>query len=477
MSGFDVRTADATRSRALTILGTATLGLVVVGGAMVTRTTGQTEARAEAPTPYEIEAARQDRVLADADAPLGFERLVEAQQSVFTACADCPAIGAVEVSVRPGQTFASVLSAAGISGQDAHRAVQSMEDVFPARRLRAGQVINVFFETPLLRNASTGGENRRLTGLSFRPDSERTVTVARSGETDFRTVEALAAFETEHVRVSGEISSSLYAAALNAGATDRIVTSMANILGYNIDFRTIQRGDMFDVVYERRVNDRGEVSRTGDIAYVAFETGGKMVEYFRHDTEDGPGYYTEEGESAQRLLMKTPIDGARISSNFGRRFHPIHQTSRAHNGTDFAAPTGTPIYASGNGVVERADWFSSFGNYVRIRHANGYKTAYAHLNGFASGLGAGDRVSQGEVIGYVGTTGASTGPHLHYEVHLNGNPTDPMGLDLPTGTKLDGSQLEAFEAQRDRILALRDAAPAPDGGRPSGLRVAANTAR
>jgi Membrane proteins related to metalloendopeptidases len=156
--------------------------------------------------------------------------------------------------------------------------------------------------------------------------------------------------------------------------------------------------------------------------------------------------------------MLMPINGARISSSFGMRFHPILNTNRPHNGTDFAAPRGTPIMAAGAGIVERANRFGSFGNYIRIRHANGYETAYAHLQGFARGIRAGARVQQGQTIGYVGTTGRSTGPHLHYEVHLNGRPTNPMALDLPTGRTLSEDELALFEAERERILQIRDQA-------------------
>ena len=156
--------------------------------------------------------------------------------------------------------------------------------------------------------------------------------------------------------------------------------------------------------------------------------------------------------------MLTPINGARLSSHFGRRRHPILGYTRNHNGTDFAAPTGTPILAAGNGVVLRANRFGSFGNYIRVRHANGFETAYAHLNGFARGIRSGSRVTQGQVIGYVGTTGRSTGPHLHYEVHQNGRPVNPMTLDLPTGRQLNADEIPLFEAERDRILAIRDGA-------------------
>ena len=252
--------------------------------------------------------------------------------------------------------------------------------------------------------------------------------------------------------------------AIEAGATDRIVVQLANILGYAVDFRTIQPGDGFDVVFERFVNRRGETVRTGEILYLVFDGRGEPLEYFRFEAPDGEiGYYTAEGESAQRLLMKMPINGARISSSFGMRFHPVLNRNRPHNGTDFAAPRGTPIMAAGAGVVERANRFGSFGNYIRIQHANGYETAYAHLNGFARGIRAGSRVQQGQIIGYVGTTGRSTGPHLHYEVHLNGRPTNPMTLELPGGRTLTDGELELFSAERERIIAIRDGAAPADG--------------
>ncbi|TRO92957.1 peptidoglycan DD-metalloendopeptidase family protein [Glycocaulis profundi] len=466
MSGFDVRTADAHRSRALTFFGSLTLGIVIVGGVLISRATGETEAMADAPAPYQFESPRglhADKILADAATELDFDALIQAEHAAFTACGDCPSVSAAEVTVRSGQTFASVLSAAGVDSGDAHRAIAAMDEIFPARRLRAGQVLNLYFETPMFQRASAGDRQQRLTGISFRPDTERTITVARSGDSGFRAVEAMSNFETRHVRASGEIESNLYSAAVNAGATDRVVTAMAGVLGHAIDFRAIRYGDRFDVLFERFENDRGEVSRTGDILYVAFEGRGDPLEFFRFESADGAGYYNFDGESAARLLMKMPINGARISSQFGMRFHPIRQSNRQHNGTDFAAPTGTPIYAAGNGVVERADWFGGFGNYVRIRHANGYQTAYAHMNGFARGIRAGTRVSQGDTIGYVGTTGASTGPHLHYEVHKDGRPMNPMSLDLPTGITLEGSDLRDFFAERDRIIAMRDGAAPADG--------------
>ncbi|MGY6532191.1 peptidoglycan DD-metalloendopeptidase family protein [Glycocaulis sp.] len=463
MSGFDVRLADARRSRALIFFGTLTVALLLIAGLLITRTLSGTvsSAAADDSAPHRDAGAA---VMAEAAVEENFtlEDMVMAEHAVFADCFDCPVLTAAEVTVRPGQTFASVLADAGASRVDAARAIAALDPIYPARSLRAGQRLNVFFERSPIQQASAGDESEMtLTGISFRPDSERTITVARSNDGRYRTREAVMTLEREVVRARGEISSNFYSAALNAGATDRIVNDMALVLGHSVDFRTIRYGDTFDIVFERYTNRSGEVIRTGRILYMTFEGRGRPLEYFRFEAPDGDiGYYTGEGESAARLLMKMPINGARISSGFGMRFHPIRRTNRPHNGTDFAAPTGTPIYAAGNGTIERADWFGSFGNYIRIRHANGYQTVYAHLNGFARGIRAGTRVTQGQTIGYVGTTGASTGPHLHYEVHLNGRPLNPMSLDLPTGRRLESNELNLFRAERDRIIALRDQSPA-----------------
>ncbi|PWE16789.1 peptidase M23 [Marinicauda salina] len=455
MSGFDVRLADARRSRALTFFGTLGLALLVLTGLLISRVPrSSSDAEAAAPDPAaERVVAETERSAPEPEPLLSGRALVRAEHEVFTGCADCrPAVDQRSVTVRRGQTFASVLDNAGAGRVEAARAIAALDPLFPARDLRAGQDLTLYFEP--------GEEDgTRLAGLSFRPDADRTLTVARHGDA-FRAREAIVSFERELVRADGEVDSSLYLSAIDAGATDRIVVEAAKVLGFAVDFRAIYPGDTFDVVFERFVDPQGEVARTGDILYLAFDGRGEPLEYFRYETPDGEiGYYTAEGESARRMLMMTPINGARLSSHFGMRFHPVLQTNRRHNGTDFAAPRGTPIMAAGHGVVERANRYGSFGNYVRIRHSNGYKTAYAHMQGFARGVRSGARVQQGQTIGYVGTTGRSTGPHLHYEVHLNGDPVNPMQLDLPTGRTLEDEELPLFEAERDRILAIRDAAP------------------
>ncbi|MEM6555930.1 MAG: M23 family metallopeptidase, partial [Pseudomonadota bacterium] len=260
--------------------------------------------------------------------------------------------------------------------------------------------------------------------------------------------------------VRGSIKTSLYQDAQTLGAAAQQVVDVAPVFAYDLDFqREVHPGDKFELVFDVMTDERGKVIRRGDVIYAALN--GKAVDkaFYRYTTpdEDVTDYFQANGESSTKFLMKTPINGARLSSRFGKRRHPISGYTRLHKGTDFAAPTGTPIYAAGNGVVERASRYGGYGHYIRIRHAKGYKTAYAHLSRYARGVKSGRRVKQGQIIGYVGSTGASTGPHLHYEVYKNGKAVDVMRLKLPTGRKLamDPDVFEAFAVERDRIDAIR----------------------
>lgn len=474
MPGFDVTHADERRARGLVVFASLLLSAGLLTALMTSENTRSDAAALTAPVAavamMDVNAAALELDIATdipalrADMttpalPLNPARL---DASAFAACTACPVHIQVERVVPRGGTLAGLLDDAGVDSSDAVKAIRALNQVFDLRYLRAGQSLNLYLETEPDAAIEADDETQsrlRLSGISFRPDVDRSITVARARGDEYRARETIAEFERQVVRSSGSITSSLYVDALNAGATDRIVVELAGVLAYAIDFqRSIQPGDGFDILFERFVNEEGQTARTGDILYARYEGRGEPKEFFRFETDDSIGYYSAEGASAQRLLMLTPINGARLSSSFGRRRHPILGYTRAHNGTDFAAPTGTPIFAAGNGVVERANRFGSFGNYVKIRHANGFETAYAHLNGFARGLQAGSRVSQGQVIAYVGTTGRSTGPHLHYEVHRNGRPVNPMTLDLPTGRQLTDADMPAFIAERDRIITIRDGA-------------------
>jgi murein DD-endopeptidase MepM/ murein hydrolase activator NlpD len=217
-----------------------------------------------------------------------------------------------------------------------------------------------------------------------------------------------------------------------------------------VDFqRDVRKGDGFELVYEQDVMKSGEIARNGRILFAAFDTRFGPKAYYHFTPEDGRAdHFDAKGHSARRLLMRTPINGARLSSGFGKRRHPILGYTRMHNGVDFAAPTGTPILAAGDGRIDRASWYGGYGRFVRIEHANGYKTAYAHLSRYGPGIKKGVRVKQGQVIGYLGSSGLATGPHLHYEVLKDGRRINPRSLRAPTGKILEGAELEAFQTAR-----------------------------
>ncbi|MCK5275569.1 MAG: M23 family metallopeptidase, partial [Alphaproteobacteria bacterium] len=223
------------------------------------------------------------------------------------------------------------------------------------------------------------------------------------------------------------------------------------IFSWDVDFqRDIRKGDGFEVMYERFFDDNGELAHNGEVVYASLTLSGKRHAVYRHILKNGDvDYFDEKGQSAKKALMRTPIDGARLSSGFGKRKHPILGYTKMHKGLDFAAPRGTPIYAAGNGTVNYAGKKGGYGNYVRIRHNGTYQTAYAHMSGIARGVRKGKRVNQGQVIGYVGTTGRSTGNHLHYEVIRNGKFINSRRMHLPSGKALKGDDLAAFTAMTE----------------------------
>ncbi len=355
-----------------------------------------------------------------------------------------------ELEIGRGETLAGLLSRAGASRAEANAALASISNVYNPRRLRPGQSVSLFF--------NRHGEEAELTGIAFRSDPGASVTANRTNAGGFTAREVLMPVTFEIARIAAPVETSLYASALNLGATDREVAALADAFAYDIDFqRDVRSGDNFELVFERYYDDEGNTVRTGEMLFVSLESrrGDRAFYSFLAPGDTRSDWYDAEGKSARRFLMKTPINGARLSSGFGMRRHPVLGYSRMHRGTDFAAPIGTPILAAGDGTIVRAGPFSSFGNYVRIRHANGYETAYAHMSRFARGMRAGTRVRQGQVIGYVGNTGRSTGPHLHYEVLRRGQQVNPMSLRVANGRNLTGRALELFEIERARIDTLR----------------------
>jgi murein DD-endopeptidase MepM/ murein hydrolase activator NlpD len=356
------------------------------------------------------------------------------------------------IQIARGETLAMMLSRAGASWRDINAAMASISPIFNPRKVRPGQSVTVYFDGQ--------GDGAELTGFAFRSDPGASVTVSRQWDGRFSAREISTPVTFEVARVAGVIGSSLYESATRLGATDREVAQLSDIFAYDIDFqRDVRPGDLFELVFERWMDDDKQTVRTGSMLYVALSVRGQPRAFYRFKAPGDlePAWYDPLGRTARKFLMKTPINGARLSSGFGMRRHPILGYSKMHRGTDFAAPTGTPIMVAGDGTVARAGFYGGYGRYVRLRHSRDYETAYGHMSAFARGIRPGVRVRQGQVIGYVGSSGASTGPHLHYEVMVSGAQIDPMSMRVPTGRNLDGGALRAFEAERDRIDALRNA--------------------
>jgi murein DD-endopeptidase MepM/ murein hydrolase activator NlpD len=256
----------------------------------------------------------------------------------------------------------------------------------------------------------------------------------------------------KEVVVKNIIKTNLYSAAVELGVEPNIIVEFARIFGFEVDFqRDIRNGDWFEILYEKFEDDNGKVRDTGKIIYASMYVNGEEINLYNFKYNNEEEYYDIKGKSITKSLMKTPINGARLSSSFGMRKHPILGYNKMHRGTDFAAPSGTPIMASGSGTVTRARWCGGGGNCVKIKHNSTYETIYAHMKAFAKGIKEGRKVRQGQIIGYVGSTGLSTGPHLHYEVLVNGKKVNSQKLKLPSGKTLKGEERKQFELDRIKI--------------------------
>tara|TARA_B100000886_G_scaffold26471_1_gene16797 strand:+ start:10 stop:1302 length:1293 start_codon:yes stop_codon:yes gene_type:complete len=252
------------------------------------------------------------------------------------------------------------------------------------------------------------------------------------------------------------IVDSLYKSATNKKIPANIIIEFARIYGFQIDFqRDIRKKDSFQIMFEVFLDDKKNIIETGNILYANLKLSGEDNSLYYFDSKENKGHYDNSGKSVQKALMKTPINGARLSSSFGMRKHPIDGFNKMHRGTDFAAPMGTPIMASGDGVIKKAGWCGGGGNCVVIKHNSTYQTVYAHMSKFAKGIRKGTRVKQGQTIGYVGSTGKSTGPHLHYEVIVNGKRINSQTLKLPSGKTLKGSERKIFETKRIKLDVLK----------------------
>ena len=354
------------------------------------------------------------------------------------------------VRVDRGETLSGILTDAGVEGEEARAAIAALRGHFDPRRIKPGQAITVTF-APQADDRTRGRAPApgRFLGFAVALDFARDIAVRR-GDEGFTASEVEKALERSLAHRQGEIRGSLFVDGKRAGVSVPVLLRLIRAFSWDVDFqRDIRRGDAFIVVHERFHNEKGESVHDGDILYASLTLSGRRHVLYRHTTADGEtDYYDDRGRSVRKALLRTPIDGARLSSRYGRRKHPILGYTRMHRGVDFAAPTGTPIYAAGAGTVDYKGRKGAYGRYIRIRHNAEYSTAYAHLSRYARGLSRGKRVKQGDVIGYVGSSGRSTGPHLHYEILRQGRQTNPMKVKMPSGRRLAGAELERFQSVR-----------------------------
>tara|TARA_B110000902_G_scaffold115161_1_gene135317 strand:+ start:254 stop:1552 length:1299 start_codon:yes stop_codon:yes gene_type:complete len=320
-----------------------------------------------------------------------------------------------------------------------------------ANKIVQKKLSDIFAGTEIKIITKVNSENNEIISFSY-PINEITTVEIKKVKNNFVINKNILKLKKKEVILSNTIKNNLYSSSIEVGIEPNIIVEFANIFGFEVDFqRDIRTGDKFEIYYEVFTDEENIVRKTGKIIYASMFVNNKELALYNFKFKNEVGYYDVDGKSVVKTLMKTPINGARLSSSFGFRKHPILGYNKLHQGTDFAAPRGTPIMASGSGVVLRAQKYKGYGNYVSIRHNSTYVTAYGHMSKFGRAIKKNARVSQGQIIGYVGSTGLSTGPHLHYEVIKNGKRINSQRLKLPSGKILDNDARNKFEVDRIKI--------------------------
>ena len=347
-----------------------------------------------------------------------------------------------KIEILQGDTFVSILENLNFKQKKIYEIISKIEETYDLKKIKTGEIISVF--------ENNSGEIKKI---EFFKNSDTIISVNLDKEINLNIIELTKDSFIESKEYT--ISESLFSDGIKNDVSSDILVKIISLFSFDLDFqRDIRVDTVVSISYEF-----DEIVETGrleynDIKYASIIIDGKQLEYFKFITDDGyVDYFNREGKNVKKSILKTPLDGARISSNFGMRKHPISGFNKMHKGVDFAAPTGTPIYAGGNGIVEYVGRNGGYGKYIRIRHNNGYKTAYAHMSNYKKGISKGVRVNQGEVIGYVGNTGNSTGPHLHYEIIYQNKHINPLKLKLPSGKILTGKELEKFKEEYKIIYA------------------------
>ena len=353
----------------------------------------------------------------------------------------------IKHKIKSGETFDKILENYLVQKKEILEIKKALKKKVNLNKLNTRQIIEF----------SLDKTNNQISEFTFQISNKQKIFLVRDNSKDTFNDEIISIkLDKKIVYKENLILQSLYKAATDEKIPANIIIEFARIYGFQVDFqRDIRKQDKFQIMYEIFLNDKNEIIETGEILFANLKLSGQDNGLYYFDKEGSEGHYDKNGKSVKKALMKTPINGARLSSSFGMRKHPIDGYNKMHRGTDFAAPTGTPIMASGDGVVKKAGWCGGGGNCVKIRHNSTYQTVYAHMSKFARGIKAGVRVKQGQTIGYVGSTGKSTGPHLHYEVIVNGKKVNSQKLKLPSGKILKGKERKLFETNKIKLDVLK----------------------
>jgi len=359
-----------------------------------------------------------------------------------------PRYKSIDHKISKGETFDKILSNYYISSDEIIKIKKNLNSDYNLNNLKTNLEIKFIIDQ---------SNNKKITSFLFPISRTEKIQLTRNLDTDlFDKKKIITNLNRKIIFKEGKITQSLYRTAIDLNIQPNIIIEFARIYGFQVDFqRDIRKNDNFQIMYEVFEDDNDKIFEVGNIVFADLKLSGINNSLYYFDKKGSEGHYDENGKSVEKALMKTPINGARLSSAFGMRKHPIDGYNKMHRGTDFAAPMGTPIMASGSGVIERARWCGGGGNCIIIKHNSTYQTVYAHMKSFAAGIKEGKRVKQGQIIGYIGSTGKSTGPHLHYEVIKNGEKINSQKLKLPSGKILKNEYRKLFEVKKIKLDVLK----------------------
>ena len=345
--------------------------------------------------------------------------------------------------IKNGDTIQKILKKLKVQNNEIQTVINQYKKYGNPNQLLVGNIINIIIEKNLTTNKNF------IVKFSVPITKSTTIAIIRDEDNKITSQKIITKLYKKKTLAENIITKNLYSSAIDAKINPDTIIEFARIFGFEIDFqRDIRKNDYFKIIYEKYFDENGEFIKSGSILFAHMSVNGREISLYKFGDDKNYGYFDINGKSVEKALMKTPINGARLSSSFGMRKHPISGFTKMHQGTDFAAPMGTPIMASGTGTVTRAKWCGGGGNCIKIKHNSTYDTIYAHMKSFAKGIKVGKKVRQGQIIGFVGSTGMSTGPHLHYEVIINGQKVNSQKLQLPSGKVLKGDEREKFEIHR-----------------------------